>query len=130
MTRSGGGSEAWSRQDLRRQTNALSYAMLNMHVSARIIRWRQILKQRRWPEWWDWELELIPHLLKRMEDRRFSEVDLRSMLSRASSYHRDVVPGRWVIEARHRRRRWEVIVEPDRIARVLVVVTAYPVEGV
>jgi len=84
VTRSGGGSEAWSRQDLRRQTNALSYAMLNMHVSARIIRWRQILKQRRWPEWWDWELELIPHLLKRREDRRFSEVDLRSMLSRAS----------------------------------------------
>jgi len=52
------------------------------------------------------------------------------MLSRASSYHRDVVPGRWVIEARHRRRRWEVIVEPDRIARVLVAVTAYPLEGV
>ena len=72
---------------------------------------------------------MIPHLLKRMEDRRFSEVDLRSMLSRAMSYHRDVVAGRWVIVARHRRRWWEVIVEPDHSARVLVVVSAYPIEG-
>jgi hypothetical protein len=68
-------------------------------------------------------------VLKRMEDRRFSEVDLRTMLSRATSYHRDVVAGRWVVVARHRSRRWEVIVEPDREARVLVVVTAYPIEG-
>ena len=29
------------------------------------------------PEWWDWELELTPHVEKRMEDRSFSEVDLR-----------------------------------------------------
>lgn len=78
--------------------------------------------------WWDWELELIPHLLKRMEDRDFAEVDLRSMLNRAESYHRDVMSGRWVVLARHRRRRWEVIVEPDSDARVLVVVTAYPIE--
>ena len=32
------------------------------------------------PEWWDWELELTPHVEKRMEDRTFSEVDLRLML--------------------------------------------------
>ena len=32
-----------------------------------------------WPAWWDWELELTAHVLKRMVDRRFSEVDLRSM---------------------------------------------------
>ena len=81
------------------------------------------------PEWWEWDLELIPHVLKRMEDRCFSEVDLRGMLSRATSYHRDVVVGRWVVVSRHRRRRWEVIVEPDRDASVLVVVTAYPIEG-
>lgn len=64
-----------------------------------------------------------------MEDRRFSEVDLRTMLNRATSYHRDVVAGRFVLVARHRRRRWEVVVEPDRGARVMVVVTAYPIEG-
>lgn len=64
-----------------------------------------------------------------MEDRRFSEVDLRTMLRRATSYHRDVVAGRWVVVASHRKRRWEVIVEPDRDAMVLVIVTAYPLEG-
>jgi len=33
-----------------------------------------------WPEWWDWELDLSPHLLERMVDRGFSEVDLRRMM--------------------------------------------------
>ena len=52
-----------------------------------------------------------------MEDRDFTEIDLRTMLE-----------GRWVIETRHRRRRWEVIVEPDPTVQRVVVVTAYPVE--
>jgi hypothetical protein len=82
------------------------------------------------PEWWDWGLELSPHLLKRMEDRQFNEVDLRTMLARASSCHPDIVEGRWVIPARHSRHPWEVIVEPDFDAKSLVVVTAYPVWGV
>ena len=64
-----------------------------------------------------------------MEDRRFTEVDLRTMLDRATSYHADVVAGRWVVITRLRRRWWEVIVEPDRSAKVLVAVTAYPIEG-
>ena len=34
------------------------------------------------PEWWDWELELTPHVEKRMEDRTFTEVD-RTALSAA-----------------------------------------------
>jgi hypothetical protein len=80
-----------------------------------------------WPSWWAWELELSPHLLKRMEDRDFNEVDLRGMLSWASGYRRDVVEGRWVIETRHGGRRWEAIVEPDPDLALLVVVTAYPV---
>jgi len=67
----------------------------------------------RLPEWWTWELELSPHLLKRMDDRRFTELDLRTMLEHAKAVRRDVVPGRWMVEARHRRRGWEVIVEPD-----------------
>jgi hypothetical protein len=45
-----------------------------------------------------------------MTDRRFTEVDLRRMLERASGYREDVLEGRWVIETRHRGRRWEVIV--------------------
>jgi len=84
---------------------------------------------RRRPDWWEWELELSPHLLKRMEDRRFTEVDLRTMLQHAQDLERDVVPGRWLVRARHRRRAWEVIVEPDPTSQLLVVVTAYPTEG-
>ncbi len=72
-------------------------------------------------------MELSPHLLKRMDDRRFTEIDLRRMLERASSYREDVVEGRWVIDTRHRGKAWEVIVGPDLERRLLVVVTAYPV---
>ena len=85
------------------------------------------MSRRQWPEWWDWELELSPHLLKRMTDRRFTEIDLRRMLARASGYHEDAVEERWVIETRHRNRRWEVIVEPDNERQLVVVITAYPV---
>ncbi len=88
------------------------------------------LGNEHWPEWWDWELELSPHLLKRMEDRQFNEVDLRTMLTRATSYQRDIVEGRWIIETRHRKHPWEVIVEPDSDVQLLVVVTAYPVWGI
>lgn len=62
-----------------------------------------------------------------MEDRQFNEVDLRTMLERARSYRRDIVEGRWVIEACHDEHAWEVIVEPDVVSKLLVVVTAYPV---
>ena len=78
---------------------------------------------REWPEWWGWELELSPHLLKRMVDRRFTEVDLRRMLERATRDREDIVGGRWAIDTRNARRAWQVIVE----RRLLVVVTAYPV---
>jgi hypothetical protein len=81
-----------------------------------------------WPEWWDWELELTPHLEMRMEDRDFTEIDLRQMLERADGYRPDVVEGRWVIKTRHRRANWEIIVEPDFEDELLVVITAYPVE--
>jgi hypothetical protein len=65
--------------------------------------------------------------LVQAEDRRFTEIDLRRMLERASGYREDVVEGRWVIETIHRRKPWEVIVEPDAERQLLVVVTAYPV---
>ena len=63
-----------------------------------------------------------------MLDRRYTEVDLRRMLEHAGGYRADVVEGRWVIETRRNREDWEVIVEPDDEQRLLVVVTAYPVE--
>jgi hypothetical protein len=58
-----------------------------------------------WPAWWEWELELTPHLEKRMEDRDFTEVDLREMLAQAQGYSPDVEAGRWVIATQHRRHR-------------------------
>ncbi|MGO9834692.1 MAG: DUF4258 domain-containing protein [Polyangiaceae bacterium] len=81
----------------------------------------------RWPDWWEWEIELTPHLEKRMDDRDFSEVDLRAMLERAHAHRPDVVEGRFVVETEHKRAPWEVIVEPDEMDHLLVVVTAYPV---
>jgi Domain of unknown function (DUF4258) len=80
------------------------------------------------PERWAWELELTPHVEKRMEDRSFTEVDLRLMLERATGFRRDVIDGRFVVEMRFRARPWEVVVEPDEVEHLLVVVTAYPVE--
>ena len=38
------------------------------------------------PTWWDWELELSFHLEKRMLQRDFTEIDLRTMLDRATGY--------------------------------------------
>jgi hypothetical protein len=82
----------------------------------------------KWPTWWSWELELSPHVFKRMADRDFNEVDVRRMLSGASGLRPDTVPGRWRIETRHRRATWEVIVEPDTHGQLVVVITAYRVE--
>ncbi len=78
-----------------------------------------------WPPWWQWELELTPHVEKRMGDRDFNEVDLRAMLQRARSFRPDVLDGRFVVETDHRRAKWEVVVEPDEVEHLLVVVTAY-----
>ena len=86
------------------------------------------LTRRSWPEWWHWDLEISSHLLKRMIDRRFSEIDLRGMLQRSSRLRRDIVPGRWVAVSRHLRHTWEVILEPDLERQLVVVITAYPLE--
>jgi hypothetical protein len=77
------------------------------------------------PAWWAWELELSPHLLKRMLDRGFTEVELRSMLESPVQVRKGAVAGRWIVEARLKKRSWEVVVEPDEEAELLVVITAY-----
>lgn len=61
-----------------------------------------------------------------MEDRSFTELELRTMLEAARGYRKDVAPGRWIIETKRGRRAWEVIVEPDETLGFLVVITAYP----
>ena len=86
------------------------------------------MRKTNWPEWWTWELELSAHVLKRMEDRRFNEVELRRMLEHAREYRDDIVEDRFVIASRHAGQAWEVIVEPDPERRLLVVITAYPLE--
>jgi Domain of unknown function (DUF4258) len=71
---------------------------------------------------------LSAHLLKRMEDRAFNEIDLRRMLEHASGHRADILEGRFIIDVKHAGRPWEVIVEPDDVRELLVVITAYPVE--
>ena len=70
-------------------------------------------------------MELSPHVYKRMEDRDFTELDVRGMLEMAAGYRKDIAPGRWVIEAKRGRTPWEIIVEPDPSLEILVVITAY-----
>jgi len=48
------------------------------------------------------------------------------MLEAAAGYRKDLAPGRWIIETKRGRQRWEVIVEPDESLKLLVVITAYP----
>jgi len=79
-----------------------------------------------WPEWWSWDLEFTQHLLKRMLDRHFNEVDLREMLERATAYRPNHEPERWAIETRHAGNEWVVIVEPLMSESILLIVTAYP----
>ena len=80
------------------------------------------------PGWWDWELELSPHVERRMEERGFTEVDLRRMLEQAQEIRNDHVERRFAIETKHLGRPWEVILEPDDELECIVVITAYPRE--
>ena len=64
-----------------------------------------------WPDWWQWELDLtLPHLQKRMVERRINEVELRAMLEDAIRCRKDHEPGRYAVETRHGGRPWKVIV--------------------
>ena len=47
-----------------------------------------------WPDWWDRELELSPHALKRMAERDFTELDVRRMLDVATGVRPDLEPSR------------------------------------
>ena len=60
-----------------------------------------------------------------MEERGFSEVDLREMIELAGMWRASAVEGRFVLTAALAGRPWEVVVEPDAFLEHLVVVTAY-----
>jgi len=83
---------------------------------------------RRRPFWWQWPVELSTHVERRMARRDFNEVDLRAMIEHADRVRRDHVEGRYILETRHKRRPWAVIVEPDVERTCVLCVTAYPVE--
>lgn len=85
-------------------------------------------KQIKWPEWWDWEIELSSHLLRRMIDREFGETDLRTMLDDAKNFAPDIEPGRYMILTKRHGQPWGIVIEPDYRLQRLVVVTAYMVE--
>ena len=79
------------------------------------------------PSWWSWELSFTPHAELRMEQRGVTEVDVRAMLERATTFEPSVVEGRFMIHVARNERPWIVILEPDVDASLLVVVTAYEV---
>lgn len=80
-----------------------------------------------WPIWWDWEIEISPHVEKRMEERNFTEIDLRDMMQRAQACDPDEIEGRYVIQTRRQQHDWKIIVEPDEVDHLLVVITAFPI---
>ena len=79
------------------------------------------------PDWWEFELELSPHVLDRMIERDFSEADLRLMMEVANGLRPSESIGRWNVETSHLGDQWEIVVEPDVLDRVIVVITAYKV---
>jgi hypothetical protein len=81
------------------------------------------------PDWWEFELELSPHLLDRMIDRGFSEANLRLMVEVADGIRSGSSPGRWILATISHGDHWEVVVEPDNRDRVIVVITAYSTES-
>lgn len=79
------------------------------------------------PDWWNFELELSPHVEERMIDRGFSEIDLRLMIETTAAIRRGGAKGRWILKTAHDGDAWEVVVEPDERDQVIVVITAYRV---
>ena len=80
------------------------------------------------PTWWEWELGFTVHVEIRMEERNFSEVELRTMLDNATRWVPARRPGRWLVHTHHSGHPWCVVVEPDLDEKTLMIVTAYPEE--
>ncbi len=78
------------------------------------------------PEWWEWDLAFTAHVESRMEERGFSEVELRAMLDDATELlPASKPPGRWIAHTSYAGRPWAVVVEPDGDEQLTYVVTAY-----
>ncbi len=58
------------------------------------------------PDWWDWELEISSHCLKRMTERGFNEAELRAMMEDVTSVeYQD--HGTFIVQTSHDSVRWE-----------------------
>jgi hypothetical protein len=79
----------------------------------------------KWPSWWDWELDFSSELPDRMQERGFTETDLRRMLHDATDWWPDKEEGRFAIRSGWEARDWEIIVEPVPEDRRLVIITAF-----
>jgi len=77
------------------------------------------------PEWWEWELGFDSHIEDRMEERGFSEVELRAMLEDATSLSPARRKGRWLADTHFRGRPWVVVLEPDVADQITYVITAF-----
>lgn len=80
---------------------------------------------RRLPEWWGWEFEISPHLLRRMEERDFTETDLRRMLHGVRTVRPDASTGRYRARGYHRNHEWMIVLEPDHETGIVVVIAAF-----
>ncbi len=78
------------------------------------------------PEWWEWELDFVSHAEDRMEDRGFSELEVRAMLSDATAIGPSRRARRWLISSRLHGAPWTVVVEPNIHDQVIYVITAFP----
>ena len=71
-------------------------------------------------------LTFTAHVESRMEERQFSEVELRRMLAEATRISDARRPGRFFVACRHQTVPWTVVLEPDPLSQLLFVVTAFP----
>jgi hypothetical protein len=79
------------------------------------------------PDWWDFELELSPHLEDRIILSRFLGGRSPAVIEVAQDLGVGKTPGRWIVRTSHLGEAWDVVVEPDELDRVIVVITAYKV---
>jgi hypothetical protein len=85
--------------------------------------------QKEPPEWWEWPLAFTGHVESRMEERQFSELELRTMLTDATRIVPARRPGRFVATTRLGAKPWVIVLEPDEEEQLLFVVTAFPRES-
>lgn len=86
------------------------------------------MRKQRLPHWWGWPLEFPEHVRKRMRQRNLSETDIRHMLFSVRSVRPLDDASRWAVDSELDRQPWRIILEPDQRERLVVVVTAYPLD--